>query len=308
MKTNFIRINDISEIDTSKITTYDLNNRYIDARGNMYSLRYNRADHKVEIIRIIRTQAKNATYFQQKMQQYRSQVDTLEESDNIDNVESLNEKAPEKTGMEILEERISAESESPVKKMPDFNPDIFINDAIMLLGRHKERMTGIINNLDHSHLLADKYRDEKQQLDEIYRNLEVEAIQRCEKIISQHKELFSYPRSLSYYTSKLDSNGKSIVEDLENDQQKLKYVIHHELYTSFKSYYKNLRKVLDLLNDFLEKQMNIGRLVIESRYKKYFNDAKISIASTYEDMANMTIALGKFEDFMDNSSNYKKRF
>jgi hypothetical protein len=49
MKTKFIKIKNMGEIDPSKITIYDLNNRYIDAVGNMYGLKYNREQKKVEI-------------------------------------------------------------------------------------------------------------------------------------------------------------------------------------------------------------------------------------------------------------------
>jgi len=54
MKQRIIKINDISEIDTSKISVYDLNNRYIDKNGSMFSLKYNRGERKVEIIKIVR--------------------------------------------------------------------------------------------------------------------------------------------------------------------------------------------------------------------------------------------------------------
>ncbi|HXK65620.1 MAG TPA: hypothetical protein PK348_05090, partial [Spirochaetota bacterium] len=63
MKTRFIRIDDISQIDTSKISTFDLANRYIDKYGNMYGLRYNRAQKKVEIVKIMRTPKKHASYY-----------------------------------------------------------------------------------------------------------------------------------------------------------------------------------------------------------------------------------------------------
>jgi len=68
MKTKFIRIDDVSEIDTSKIGIFDLANRYIDKYGNMYGLRYNRDVKKIEVVKIMRTQKKHATYFSQKIQ------------------------------------------------------------------------------------------------------------------------------------------------------------------------------------------------------------------------------------------------
>jgi hypothetical protein len=46
MKKKIIRINDISEIDTSKISVYDLNNRYVDPKGNLFGLKYDRFKSK----------------------------------------------------------------------------------------------------------------------------------------------------------------------------------------------------------------------------------------------------------------------
>lgn len=67
MKNVIIRINDISDIDTAKISVYDLNNRYVDMHGNMYGLKYNKALKRMEVIKIVRTHEKNAGTFQQKI-------------------------------------------------------------------------------------------------------------------------------------------------------------------------------------------------------------------------------------------------
>jgi len=63
MKTKFIRIDDVSEIDTSKIGIFDMANRYIDKYGNMYGLRYNRDVKKIEVVKIMRTQKKTCYLF-----------------------------------------------------------------------------------------------------------------------------------------------------------------------------------------------------------------------------------------------------
>jgi hypothetical protein len=48
MKKRIIRVTDIAEVDTSKISVYDLNNRYVDPLGNMFGLKYNRELRRVE--------------------------------------------------------------------------------------------------------------------------------------------------------------------------------------------------------------------------------------------------------------------
>jgi len=69
MKNVIIRINDISDIDTSKVSVYDLNNRYLDSHGTMYGLKYNKSLRKIEVIKIVRTHEKNAASYQQQIMQ-----------------------------------------------------------------------------------------------------------------------------------------------------------------------------------------------------------------------------------------------
>ena len=48
-----IRVASVEDIDLTKVSVYDLNNRYVDSQGNMYGLKYNRSDKKIEVIKML---------------------------------------------------------------------------------------------------------------------------------------------------------------------------------------------------------------------------------------------------------------
>ena len=69
MQTQFVYIDDITKIDSSKATVYDLNKRYIDSEGNMYGLKYNRESKKIEVIRLLRTSMQHAQMVAKRMKE-----------------------------------------------------------------------------------------------------------------------------------------------------------------------------------------------------------------------------------------------
>ena len=67
MKKRIIRIKDISQIDTSKVSVYDLNNRYVDPLGNIFGLKYNKLEKKVRIIKLERLHSSQAVIYQRQL-------------------------------------------------------------------------------------------------------------------------------------------------------------------------------------------------------------------------------------------------
>ena len=52
MRRNYIRIQSVADIDTSRITLRSIENRYIDAQGRRYATRFNLRTHRIEIVPI----------------------------------------------------------------------------------------------------------------------------------------------------------------------------------------------------------------------------------------------------------------
>ncbi|HNM98869.1 MAG TPA: hypothetical protein PKG67_00400, partial [Turneriella sp.] len=52
MRHNYIRIQTVADIDTSRITLRSIENRYIDSQGRRYATRFNLRTRRIEIVPI----------------------------------------------------------------------------------------------------------------------------------------------------------------------------------------------------------------------------------------------------------------
>ena len=129
MKKRIIKIKDVSQIDTSKISVYDLNNRYVDPMGNLFGLKYNRAGRKIEIIKLERVHTSQTRQYQRKIFLNRENENIY---DNIQTGENQN------LDNDLDEDKLF------------FEPDPFIEKVISDAEIHKERINGIIMNIHDS--------------------------------------------------------------------------------------------------------------------------------------------------------------
>lgn len=288
MKTRFIRVNDVNEIETSSISVYDLNNRYIDSRGNLYGLRYNKQKKKVEIIKIIRTPAKTAPYFQQKVLQQK--YTRMREGDAARPLE-------DHTGAGPLS-AVEAEEAAP------FNPEAFTNGVLEAMKTHKNRLHGIMMNIKNSKIVPESDRMEFNTLDSFFRNLDIDGIRGIDKLLDGHRELVSYPRSISYYQSKLDAAGRKIFDSLGEDSKKMQFVYFMEIYTSVKALYMSILATLKDLSLFLEgKNIDASKSVTPSE-KQNYQDAATSIENTIKEINAILKDMKRLEEFVYDAENF----
>ncbi len=290
MKTRFIKITDLSDINLSAVSVYDLNNRYIDAQGNMYGLRFNKQVKRIEVIKIIRTPAKTAPYFQQKLLQQK-QVRAREGVFH-----------PEADGIPEMHEEGDGTLDEIVEM--EFDPGQFINNALELMKTHKDRLGGIITNIKNSKIVAETNRMDYNVLNLHFRNIDVEGVRRIEKLLDSHKELASYPRSLSYYESKLDTAGRKIFDSLGEDGRRMKFIYYSEMYTSIKLLYTSLYKILKDLDFFLSEKNIESRKNLTFSEKQNYQDGVISIGNTVKEINGVMKELKKLEEFVSESENF----
>lgn len=286
MKTQFIRINDISEVDTSRATVYDLNKRYIDSHGNMFGLRYNRENRKIEIIKIIRTPAKTASYYQQRMAQQKYLA--REEGQAAAVTARLEE---DDTGFEESGEAA-------------FDPTTFINRCLEMMKTHRDRLNGIMMNIKNSKVVPETERMEASTLAGIFRNMDIDGIRRIEKVIDNHRELTNYPRSLSYYQSKLDTAGREIFEALGEDGRRMRFIFFSEMHGSIRHLYRSLLKALRDLEFFLSEKDVEGMKHLTFSEKQQFQDAMTSIQNTIREITAILRDANRLEEFIGNSENF----
>lgn len=293
MKTRFIRINDISEIDTSKITVYDFNNRYIDSNGNMYGLKYNKQTRKIDIIKLIRTPAKAAVHFQQHLINKKKNQTTKKDYVELIGFKKETASDDDYEGNDFFEidEQI-------------FNPDSFINRTIEFMQIHKERLHGIMMNIKNSNIIADTDRVNRNRLEDLFRNIDIDGIQRIEKVLNSHKEIKNYPRSISYYLSKLDNRGKKIFDTLDSNTRRMNLIYYYEMCHSIRNLYFNLVNILNDLEFFLESiGEDVSRDLIYSE-KQFFSDATISFETTISEINNILEDNKQLTDYIYNPDNF----
>ncbi|MGL4370333.1 MAG: hypothetical protein ACRCUT_11795 [Spirochaetota bacterium] len=294
MKTQFIQINDPSEINTSRATVFDLNKRYIDRTGNMYSLRYNREAKKVEVIKIMRTTARNESYFTQKMmEQQKKNQETeipLQDEGHQDEIDS------------IMNEELPA-GEYPAE---DIDPVIFRDDLFNLMLSHKERINGIVKNIYNSKIVSRENREAVSRLDELFRNLDIDCSQRIDKIINSYREMTEYPRSLNYYIGRLDNRARAMIGDIHGEEDKLHFVILHEMHAQAKDLFSALARMLQRVNSFLDDNKELRLPKLAALEKQALRDAETSIENTLHEIRIEAEKLKKFNEYIHTMSNFRK--
>lgn len=277
MKNVIIRINDISEIDTSKISVYDLNNRYIDAHGTMYCLKYSKASRKIEVIKIVRTHEKNAASFQQKIIQKKRGMNEIAHGDDVS----------------FPEDGYHDESAETF-----YNPEAFIERTMELTHTHRERIKGIIMNIRNSNIVTKDNKTESNQLDDIFRNLEIDGMQGVDNLTNYQKELINYPRSLTYYQAKMDDRGREIIDTLASSNRKvIRFIYLVEMLDNIRRLYKSIDKMIKKLKAFLdEKNMEEVRWV-SPHEKQSFKDGFVSINTTIQEIQDLLDDLNKLEEY-----------
>lgn len=294
-KTQFIRINDVSEINTSKTTVKDLSNRYIDTYGNMYGLRYNRVMRKIDVVKIIRTPVKAAGHFQQ-------QIQVQKKNGKSDVHEPVFDVIEESAWEEANARNAQSEGESGPGEVISlaFDPVRHINQMIESMTTHKSRLQGIIVNVTNSKLVYESDKMAVGQLNDIFKNLEVDGSMRIDKILAYYKELKSYPRSITYYVSKLDNRGARIVEGLNSDDEKFEFILFHEMFHSIRNLYRTLQKILKDLDYFIDSQTPEAGAI----QKQNLTDARTSINNTIIEASAILKENKKLEDYIYDTNNF----
>ena len=280
---NLIPISDIKMLDTSKISVYSLNNRYIDSEGHIYALRYDRIKRKVTVVRILISHGKDALNIHRKMQLNRHNSNNNEIEINEDTSKNLEDN-------DGIEEDI-------------FNPDQFLTDTFKLLKMHKDRYKGIMMNISNSNIVPESNRGDYTQLEDIFRNIELDGIQKISKIDKYRKELVEYPRSVTYYQAKLDSNGRKIYEDLAlNKGLLMKFIYYYEMHNSLNSFYQLLQKFTIEMKELVESH-DPEESKLSTNEKQSLEDGLISIESTLTEIEDILDGLKKLHAYISNSKN-----
>ncbi len=286
-KYKLIRINTKEDIDTSKVSVYDLNNRYMDTAGTMYALKYNRIERKIEIITLLMTHIKNASTIHHQVIQKKIN----------DNLATYKDKSTSIDESKIENEQIEETEE-------DFNSDMFIKNALIMMKTHRDRLKGIMMNITNSNVVSTDDKTDSTTLEDLFRNIDLDGIQKIDKIDKYNKELTEYPRSITYYQAKLDQRGRDTFDELNNNKEKMmSFIYSYEMHSSLSDFYKSLSKFVGNLRDFLDSK-NIEELNLSKHENQSFEDAMLSITTTIDDIDEVIEDLARLYDFIGNKDNF----
>jgi hypothetical protein len=286
MKNVIIRINDISDIDTSKISVYDLNNRYVDTHGTMFGLRYNKGAHKIEVIKIVRTHEKNAASYQQKIiQKKRDQNDLSASGEEL----------------HFSSEGIVSDDEGNI-----YNPEGFVEKTMEMAKTHRERLKGIMMNIRNSNVITKENKTESNQLEDIFRNIDIDGMQGIENLMNYQKELINYPRSLTYYQAKMDDRGREIIDTLASGNKKvMRFIYLAEMLDNITRLYKNIDRIVKTLKAFFDEKNLDDAKWISTHERQSFKDGMVSISTTIKEIETLLDDLKDLDEYTYNMEHYK---
>ncbi|TGK17875.1 hypothetical protein EHO61_10415 [Leptospira fluminis] len=202
-------------------------------------------------------------------------------------------------------------TESQIENKPDETPSFidpddrnynreagFIEGKLSEFQRIKERIESVLNNIRSSKIFeaTGDPSENKNIVGNLNREYDLEFFQKLDKILNYHKELTSFPRSITYYTAKYESSKKQILQSKTNDFDKLQLVIRWEMQEMLLSLSKKLKKmVLDTLNVLNTKNENHLKQIAYNQ-QQMFKDARSALLYCSEDIGATLISLQKWVD------------
>ena len=279
-----IKIKDISQIDTSKVSVYDFNNRYIDPSGNIYGFKHDKINRKIEIVKLQRYGARESLIYQQVANRNRF-MDTSSDQLKQENSEASGNTA----GNEAI-----------------YDPKKFIEKVIGYIETHKTRIMAIIKNIDNSGILIRENKHELNEFNDIVRRLEIDGVQQLEKLETYYRELTNYPRTATYYQAKMDTASKRLFEQVAaNQEQAMRFIYFYEMSITIKRIYSNLRNYTAQLNELTADKNFDDKPNVTKYHKQSFLDARTSLENTLSDIDDILKENSELYDYAINTDNFK---
>jgi len=303
MKSTVIKINNVSDIDVSRVSIYDLDNRYVDVKGNIYGLKFDYDLRKMKVVRIIRTPKADASLIQQQILMKK-----------FYNPPEVNAKTAEPEN-----------NPDTKKEVESFNPSMVIREILENVDSHKARLRGIMMNIKNSNLFSFSRENEEKnrELESLFRSIDTDCILQFDKVTAYEKELSTYPHSITgihnlfhgedhgelsmyahtagYHKNKAGSQTHTAMEQLaDNEEAMKKFMYAHEMYNSLLHVYETLHNVLVSLSDLLKKRAAVSK----AGDPRALADAQISITNTIAEIDGIFEKLKPFDEYLKHAENF----
>lgn len=238
MRQNYIRIESVADIDTSRITLRSIGNRYVDNEGRRFATRFNLRTHRIEIVPI--ALGKEEALLARRL----LAAGASEERSKPDNqAQRRVHPAPMKLPAWVSELNIEPD-------MSDSELHGFLVNAEREIQRNGERYRGLIQSLKMSSVLEDiKDGNQHDAVLELTNAYERDIQAHASRVQAMVVEFLRFPKPLASYLGQIDRNCKKYVEKLEMDKQK-RYCMAYLLASEMFSVFKGCKEIMEMIEKF----------------------------------------------------------
>ncbi len=239
MRHQYIRIDSVSEIDTSRITVRSIEQRYIDSQGRRFATRFNLRTRKIEIVPIALGR-EEAILVKRMGANPRQQ----EEATNAD---GKPQRRVHPNPMK-LPPWITAFNVEPDMEGAELHA--FLVEEEREMQRNGERYRGLIQSLKMSSILEDiKDGNQHDAILELTNTYERDIQSHASRVQAMVVEFLRFPKPLASYLGQIDRNCKKHVEKLDLDRQK-KYCMAYLLAGEMFAVFKGCQELIEMIERF----------------------------------------------------------
>ena len=164
------------------------------------------------------------------------------------------------------------EERSPTAISHFFFETQFMSECSSDLALLPGRQNGVLTLLKRSKLFDVKF---VAEFNESEKEIDQECKRRSEKAITLYKELFTYPRPISFYYAKLSDHKRQKLDSAESDTARMDLIKRWELQTIFSDVYLKISHITSKLMSILDKITDDDLRVLPSVQQQAFSDAKV---------------------------------
>lgn len=269
MARRYYPIDNVEDIDVSRIGVHNIDNRYIDNEGNRYATRFNLRTHKIEIVRIALGK------------------DEAVAAKSKDKVEIARQESKElKINSEVAEEARPVLppwlAEFDVEPDTSIEPQSFFSSIESETTKFAERFRGIVSNAKNSEAF-DKDRDTGQDfILELSSMFDREVQAKLSDVQNQAIEFVRFPKPATHYIANTTRGQKKWVESMSQDQQ-MQYIQGLILGNQYLSALGAGLEMIKLIRKELE---DINRDSLQSDRRHYLDDLKASLDFITDNVKN----------------------
>ncbi|MBX7059100.1 MAG: hypothetical protein K1X75_13620 [Leptospirales bacterium] len=263
----------------------------MDREGNRYATRFNLQTRQVEVVRLARNRVEAQRLREQIVRERAAERESRSTgasssgafisaaigSDNADEMDLMDFSEMDDIDMDdagAAAAGVSAPRKpaGPPPSAGGFYEQKFLDDIVADLGKHRERLTVILN-----HLRTTRHFDSNGDFQDLLRRVDIDCWQKSEQAIGYYKELFGYPRSLSHYTPRLSAEERTRLEKASSDEARLELIRRWESRRAFEDCLQSIARITEEIQRIVAAVPEAALRMLPAAHQQLVSDSTTSI-------------------------------